>query len=178
MNEILQQRIDSVRAGKDITRAQIMAKRNLREQLEADMAEFLANGSEVEELPRGFSNFPNGVIPQSKGRLVANDQDRIEREKSIELKNQEIREYKAALKEQRKAKSKQKFETQIQEQIKVLGAFVKKSKNENDFPRLAEMAGYRVRHFRDAAKGHSKLSDEKWALVKDLIKKFKFGEAA
>ena len=88
-----------------------------------------------------------------------------------------IKDNKAALKEQRKAKSKQKFETQIQEQIKVLGAFVKKSKNENDFQRLAEMAGYRVRHFRDAAKGHSKLSDEKWALVKDLIKKFKFGDA-
>ena len=34
MNEILQQRIESVQAGKNITHAQIEAKRSLREQLE------------------------------------------------------------------------------------------------------------------------------------------------
>ncbi|OTG64361.1 hypothetical protein B9T25_13045 [Acinetobacter sp. ANC 4470] len=178
MNEILQQRIDSVRAGKDITHAQIMAKQNLREQLDRDLEEFLASGSEIQVLPNGFSNFRDGLIPPSKARAVTNEQDRIDREKAIEAKNQEIREYKAAAIEQRKAKAKQKYDAQIKEQITVLGRFVGKSKNENDFKRLAEMAGYRVRHFRDAAKGHSKLGDDKWALVKKLISNFKFGDAA
>jgi len=178
MSEILQQRISSVQVGKDITHAQIEAKRSLREQLEIDMTKFLASGSEVQVLPNGFSNFRDGLIPQSKARPVTSEQDRIDREKAIELKNQEIREYKAAAIEQRKAKAKQKYDAQIKEQIAVLGRFVSKSKNENDFKRLAEMAGYRVRHFRDAAKGHSKLGDDKWALVKKLISNFKFEDAA
>lgn len=177
MNEILQQRITSVQVGKNITHAQIMAKQNLREQLERDLEEFLASGSEVKVLPNGFSNFRDGLIPQSKGRPATSEQDRIAREKAIEVKNQEIREYKAAAIAQRKAKAKQKYDAQIKEQIAVLGRFISKSNHENDFKRLAEMAGYRVRHFRDAAKGHSKLGDEKWALVKDLIKKFEFGDA-
>lgn len=177
MNEILEQRIKSVQIGKNITHTNIVAKRSLREQLDRDLEDFLANGREVEVLPRGFSNFPNGVIPQSKGRAVANDQERIEREKSIEAKNEEIRQYKAAVKAQRKLAIKQKHEAQIKEQIEVLGRFLKKSKCESDFQRLAEMAGYRTRHFRDAAKGHSKLADEKWALVKQLIKKFEFRTA-
>ena len=178
MNEILQQRIASVQVGKNITHAQIMAKQNLREQLERDLEEFLASGSEVKVLPRGFSNFRDGLIPQSKGRPATSEQDRIAREKAIEAKNQEIRDYKAAAIAQRKAKAKQKYDAQIKEQIAVLGRFVSKSNNENDFKRLAEMAGYRVRHFRDAAKGHSKFGDDKWALVKKLISNFKFEDAA
>jgi hypothetical protein len=47
MNEILQQRIESVQAGRNITHANIEAKRNLREQLEKEVAEFLANGGEI-----------------------------------------------------------------------------------------------------------------------------------
>ena len=41
MNEILQQRIESVQAGKNITHAQIEAKRSLREQLERGVEAFL-----------------------------------------------------------------------------------------------------------------------------------------
>ena len=104
MNEILQQRIASVQVGKNITHAQIMAKQNLREQLERDLEEFLASGSEVKVLPNGFSNFRDGLIPQSKGRPATSEQDRIAREKAIELKNQEIREYKAAAIAQRISK--------------------------------------------------------------------------
>lgn len=55
MNEILQQRIESVQAGKNITHAQIEAKRSLREQLENDVEAFLKNGGAVEQLPQGFS---------------------------------------------------------------------------------------------------------------------------
>lgn len=51
MNEILQQRIESVQAGKNITHAQIEAKRSLREQLENDVEAFLKNGGKVETLP-------------------------------------------------------------------------------------------------------------------------------
>ena len=55
MNEILQQRIESVQAGKNITHAQIEAKRSLREQLDSDLEAFLINGGKVEALPRGYS---------------------------------------------------------------------------------------------------------------------------
>mgnify|MGYP007129516799 CR=1 FL=1 len=178
MNEILQQRISAVQVGKNITHAQIMAKQNLREQLERDLEEFLASGSEVKVPPNGFSNFRDGILPKTAVKPVLNEQDRIAREKAIEAKNQEIRDYKAARKEQRRLEAKQKHDAQIKEQIAVLGRFVSKSNNENDFKRLAEMAGYRARHFRDAAKGHSKLGDDKWALVKKLISNFKFEDAA
>ena len=49
MNEILNQRIQSVRAGKDITHAQIVAKRNLREELEAEMEKYLARGGQIKQ---------------------------------------------------------------------------------------------------------------------------------
>ena len=55
MNELLQQRIESVQAGKNITHAQIEAKRSLREQLDNDLEAFLKNGGAVEQLPQGFS---------------------------------------------------------------------------------------------------------------------------
>mgnify|MGYP000213932118 CR=1 FL=1 len=178
MNEILQQRISAVQVGKNITHAQIMAKQNLREQLERDLEEFLASGSEVKVLPRGFSNFRDGLIPQSKGRPATSEQDRIAREKAIELKNQEIREYKAAAIAQRKAKAKQKHDAQIKEQIAVMGRFTSKFPSKEDFKRLAEMTGYQTRHLRDAAKGHTKLGCEKWDLVKKVISNFKFGANA
>ncbi len=47
MNEILQQRIESVQAGKNITHAQMEAKRSLREQLDSDLEAFLKNGGKV-----------------------------------------------------------------------------------------------------------------------------------
>ena len=55
MNEILQQRIESVQAGRNTTHAQIEAKRSLREQLDSDLDAFLKNGGAVEQLPQGFS---------------------------------------------------------------------------------------------------------------------------
>lgn len=50
MNEILNQRIQSIQAGKDITHAQIIAKRNLREELDVALMEYLANGGEINKL--------------------------------------------------------------------------------------------------------------------------------
>ncbi|MDQ9009014.1 hypothetical protein RFI36_04790 [Acinetobacter gerneri] len=49
MNEILNQRIQSVQAGKDITHAQIVAKHNLRKELETEIEKFLANGGEIKQ---------------------------------------------------------------------------------------------------------------------------------
>ena len=101
MNEIFQQRIEAVQAGKDLTHAQISAKRSLREQLEKDMAEFAEKGGKVHELATGFSHFKDGLIPTTAVRPVINEQDRLAREKAIEAKNQEIRMHKAALKQER-----------------------------------------------------------------------------
>ena len=70
MNEILQQRIESVQAGKNITHAQIEAKRSLREQLDSDLEAFLKNGGTVEQLPQCFSGECskgwNGSKPKSQ----------------------------------------------------------------------------------------------------------------
>lgn len=66
MNEILQQRIESVQAGKNITHAQIEAKRSLREQLENDVEAFLKNGGVIEQLPRGLSGEYNKGWNNSK----------------------------------------------------------------------------------------------------------------
>lgn len=49
MNEILQQRIESVQAGRNITHAQTAAKRNLRKELETEMEKFLARGGEIKQ---------------------------------------------------------------------------------------------------------------------------------
>ena len=70
MNEIIQQRIESVQAGRNITHAQIEAKRSLREQLDSDLEAFLKNGGKVEALPQGFSGECskgwNGSKPKSQ----------------------------------------------------------------------------------------------------------------
>ncbi|WP_347452823.1 hypothetical protein [Acinetobacter thermotolerans] len=70
MNEILQQRVEAVQAGKNITHAQIEAKRSLREQLDSDLEAFLKNGGAVEQLPQGFSGECskgwNGSKPKSQ----------------------------------------------------------------------------------------------------------------
>ena len=178
MNEILQQRIEAVQAGKDLTHAQISAKRSLREQLEKDMAEFAEKGGKVHQLATGFSHFKDGIIPTTAVKPVINEQDRLDREKAIEEGNQEIRKHKAALKQERRLQAKQKYDAQIKEQVVVLDRFVSKFPSKEDFKRLAEMSGYRARHLRDAAKGHSKLGDEKWDLIKKLIKGFKAEDAA
>ena len=177
MNEIFQQRIESVRAGKDLTHAQISAKRSLREQLEKDMAEFAEKDGKVQELATGFSHFKDGTIPTTAVKPVINEQDRLAREKAIDAKNQEIRMHKAALKQERQMVAKKRHDAQIKEQIEILGRFESKSVNKADMKRLADMADYQVRHMRNATKGHTKFSPEKWDLLKKAIATFKFAAA-
>ncbi len=50
MNEILNQRIESVQAGRNITHAQIEAKRSLREELETEMEKYLARGGQIKQV--------------------------------------------------------------------------------------------------------------------------------
>ena len=177
MNEILQQRIESVQAGKDLTHAQAVAKRSLREQLEKDMAEFAEKGGKVHELATGFSHFKDGIIPTTAVKPVMSEKDRLDREKAIEERNQEIRKHKAALKQERQMVAKKRHDAQIKEQIEILGRFESKSVNKADMKRLADMADYQVRHMRNAAKGHTKFSPEKWDLLKKAIATFKFAAA-
>ena len=171
MNEILQQRIESVQAGKNITHAQIEAKRSLREQLERDVENFLAEGGDTQVLPIGFTHFKDGVIPQSKAQVIS-DKKRLDREKAIELKNQAIREHKLAVKEQKK----QQYEAQIQDQIAVMSKFESNLQNKSDFKRLAAMAGYHPQYLKGAAKGRTKLNAAKWDQIKKLVKSFEYSE--
>ena len=175
MNEIPQQRIESVQAGKNITHAQIEAKRSLREQLERDVENFLAGGGETQVLPIGFTHFKDGVIPQSKAHVIS-DKERLDREKAIELKSQAIRGYKAAVKEQKKQETKRRYDAQIREQVAVMARFESKMQDKDDFKRLADMVGYQFRHLRNAARGHIRLGAEKWDQIKKLVKSFEYSE--
>ena len=175
MNEILQQRIESVQASKNITYAQIEAKRSLREQLERGVENFLAGGGETQVLPIGFTHFKDGVIPQSKAQVIS-DKERLDREKAIELKNQAIREYKLAVKEQKKQETKQRYGAQIREQVAVMARFESKMQDKDDFKRLADMVGYQFRHLRNAARGHIRLGAEKWGQIKKLVATFEYSE--
>ncbi|MFC2994695.1 hypothetical protein ACFODO_05275 [Acinetobacter sichuanensis] len=49
MNEIFNQRIQSVQFGKNMTHAHIVAKRELREELEAEMEKYLARGGQIKQ---------------------------------------------------------------------------------------------------------------------------------
>ena len=178
MNEILQHRIESVQAGKNITYANIAAKRTQREQYETDMKEFLAKGGEIQPIPTGFSNFRNGILPKTAVKPVLSEQDRIDREKAIEAKNQEIRDSKAARKEKCRLEAKQKHDAQIKQQGDVLGRFVSKYPTKENFKQLSEISGYQVRHLRDAAKGHTKLDPSRWDFIKKAVKNFKVESAA
>ena len=100
MNEILQQRIESVQAGKNITHAQIEAKRSLREQLERDVENFLAGGGETQVLPFGFTHFKDGAVPLDRKQVVKPE---AERNAKIERVNKEARQSKAAIKRQKEA---------------------------------------------------------------------------
>ena len=64
MNEILNQRIQSVRAGKDITHAQQVAKRHLREDLETEMEKFLARGGVVKQAENNVYKAKHGTNTQ------------------------------------------------------------------------------------------------------------------
>ena len=177
MNEILQQRIEAVQAGKDLTHAQISAKRSLREQLEKDMAEFAEKGGKVHELATGFSHFKDGIIPTTAVKPVMSEKDRLDREKAIEERNQEIRKHKAALKQERQMVAKKRHDAQIKEQIEILGRFESKSVNKDDMKPLADKADYQLLPKRNATKGHTKFSPEKWDLPKKAIATFEFAAA-
>lgn len=65
MNEILNQRIESVQAGRNITHAQIEAKRSLREELQSEVEKFLKRGGRVETL-KGTEFVPRPPRKQTK----------------------------------------------------------------------------------------------------------------
>ncbi|NWK52187.1 hypothetical protein HYG89_06380 [Acinetobacter sp. SwsAc5] len=169
----LPNQIAAVRIGKDVTYAEIEAKRSSREQLERELEIYLADGGEVTVLEPGFTHFKNGLLPTLSARLVKSDEEKLAQEKTIEAKNIEIRKQRAALKEQRRQQSQLQHQLQIKEQCMVLSAFVAKYPRPNDFKRLAELCGYQVRHLRDAAKGHTRIGAKRWDSVKQAAKTYK-----
>ena len=64
MNEITQQRIESVQAGRNITHDQIVAKRNLRKELEVEMEKFLARGGEIKQAENNVYQAKHGTNTQ------------------------------------------------------------------------------------------------------------------
>ena len=111
MNKILKQRIESVQAGKNITHAQIEAKRSLREQLDSDLEAFLKNGGAVEQLPQGFSGERskgwNGSKPKSQKTMrevMANSVAQTDKKRARQKEDQAPLAEIKALSEWRKAR--------------------------------------------------------------------------
>lgn len=66
MNEVFNQRIQAVQFGKNTTQAHIVAKRQLREELETEMEKYLAKGGEVKTLDRSqYQTFRNPCFDKS-----------------------------------------------------------------------------------------------------------------
>ena len=124
----------------------------------------------------GFTHFKDGIVPKSAVKPILNEQDRIDREKAIEAKNEEIRKHKAAVREQKKQETKQRYDAQIKDQVAVMSKFESKMQNKDDFKRLADMVGYQFRHLRNAARGHIRLGAEKWEQIKKLVATFEYSE--
>ena len=124
----------------------------------------------------GFTHFKDGIVPKSAVKPILNEQDRIDREKAIEAKNEEIRKLKAAVREQKKQETKQRYDAQIKDQIAVMSKFESKMQDKDDFKRLADMVGYQFRHLRNAARGHIRLGAEKWEQIKKLVATFEYSE--
>lgn len=138
--------------------------------------QWLAAGNKPKVLPMGFTHFKDGIVPQSAVKPILNEQDRIDREKAIEAKNEEIRKHKAAVREQKKQETKQRYDAQIREQVAVMSKFESKMQDKDDFKRLADMVGYQFRHLRNAARGHIRLGAEKWEQIKKLVATFEYSE--
>lgn len=66
MNELLQQRIIAVQAGRNTTFAAMEQKKSLRDELETELERFLAKGGMAEQLPQGFSGEYNKGWNNSK----------------------------------------------------------------------------------------------------------------
>lgn len=138
--------------------------------------QWLAAGNKPKVLPMGFTHFKDGIVPKSAVKPILNEQDRIDREKAIEAKNEEIRKHKAAVREQKKQATRQRYDAQIQEQVAVMSKFESKMQDKDDFKRLAGMVGYQFRHLRNAARGHIRLGAEKWEQIKKLVATFEYSE--
>ncbi|NNH35739.1 hypothetical protein HLH12_09300 [Acinetobacter sp. NIPH 2377] len=138
--------------------------------------QWLAAGNKPKVLPMGFTHFKDGIVPQSAVKPILNEQDRIDREKAIEAKNEEIRKHKTAVREQKKQATRQRYDAQIKDQVAVMSKFESKMQNKDDFKRLADMVGYQFRHLRNAARGHIRLGAEKWEQIKKLVATFEYSE--
>ena len=138
--------------------------------------QWLAAGNKPKVLPMGFTHFKDGIVPKSAVKPILNEQDRIDREKAIEAKNEEIRNHKAAVREQKKQETKQRYDAQIKDQVAVMSKFESKMQNKDDFKRLADMVGYQFRHLRNAARGNIRLGAEKWEQIKKLVATFEYSE--
>lgn len=68
MNEIFNQRIQSVQFGKNTTHAHIVAKRQLREELETEMEKYLARGGQIKQAVNTQYQINHGTADQFNKR--------------------------------------------------------------------------------------------------------------
>lgn len=68
MNEAFNQRIWSVQVGKNATHAQIIAKRQLREELETEMEKYLARGGQIKQAVNTQFQISHGTADQYNKR--------------------------------------------------------------------------------------------------------------
>ena len=176
MNEIHQQRIESVQAGKNITHAQIEAKRSLREQLDRDLKEFLAKGKNVEVLPMGFTHFKDGKVPMratSKKEKQQHAEARVETPTEVILeKNKSIRKLKNPVLKNSPAKV-AKIQAIVIEQMNVIAEFYSKM-HRGDKKRFCELCGITTKKLDNAKTGKGRIDEAHWRNIKAIMSGFVF----
>ena len=130
--------------------------------------QFLARGGEINELPMGHTEYPDGKLPAAKKPKKA---DIIETPPiKIQEKNKVIREYSP-----RPKIPNEKAKLQIDEQIKLLTEFFSKLKR-GDKKRFITLTGLAVKTIANAKCGNCKIGVEKWKEIKLIIANFVFSK--
>lgn len=76
-NELFNQCIQSIQHGKNITHAQIAAKRQLREELEVEMEKYLARGGQIKQAVTQFKPKPTRTVVRSKKDAYASSMQEL-----------------------------------------------------------------------------------------------------
>ena len=174
MNEILEQRISAVQNGKNTTHANIAAKRDLREQLESEVAKFLAKKNEVKSLEFGFSHFPDGIIPRARVQVKTTEQEQKERDGKIAETNRQVREANAFTAKQKtiravKAELNQPHLKALQVEQKELLQDVYQKYGYKVITAIANHIGVKPKTIVNARNGSTRIGADTWPLVKRFI---------
>ena len=128
--------------------------------------QFLARGGQINELPMGYTEYPDGKLPAPKKPKKSD----VVETPSIKIKerNKVIRKYFP-----RPKIPDEKAKLQIDEQVKLLTEFFGEMKH-GDKKRFIALTGLAVKTIANAKCGNCKIGVEKWLEIKSIMNDFVF----